>query len=45
VQYCESRERHYHWNSKLKGGISAAKRKYVKNNKIKVNEEMKKIGM
>ena len=29
----------------LKGGISAAKGKYVKNNKMKRNEEVKKIGM
>jgi hypothetical protein len=29
----------------LKGGISAAKRNYVKNNKMKANEEVKKIEM
>jgi hypothetical protein len=34
-----------HWDSKLKGGISAAKRNYVKNNKMKANEEVKNIGM
>jgi hypothetical protein len=43
VQYGESMEHHYHWNSKLKSGISAVKRKYVKNNKMKANEEMKRL--
>jgi len=33
------------WPLELKGGISAAKRKYVKNNKMKENDEVKKIGM